>query len=354
MGSGLDASRTRVPRRTNSESAAAACCIQMTAAIRGAPQIISSVGDTRPHGVTKLPHIAVCVCTYKRPELLKQLLTAVERQTTDGVFEFSVVVADNDAKMSAQATVREFGAKSQLEIEYCVEPEQNIALARNRAISAAKGEFVAFIDDDELPEPMWLQQLYDAMMRFKADGVLGPVKPYLLENVPRWAVRAGFFDRPNSRDYDSGMRLHWSQTGTGNVLLRRSSLNNGDAPFLREFGSGGEDVDFFRRSIEAGKVFVWSAEALAYEVIPAERTKLSFQLRRALLRGQGSLASPAGRPLGILKSIAACVTYAVLLPISLLCGRAIFARYLVKSCDHLGKLTARVGLPLIKQVYVLE
>lgn len=301
-----------------------------------------------------LPHISVCVCTYKRPQLLKQLLRALESQTTGGLFEYSVVVADNDVKSSAQETVRQFSAKSQVAVEYCVEPEQNIALARNRAISTATGDFVAFIDDDEFPESNWLHHLYAAIERFQADGVLGPVKPYLLENVPQWTIRAGFFDRPNSRDYNSGMKLHWSQTGTGNVLLRRSLLNNGEAPFRRQFGSGGEDVDFFRRSMEAGKVFVWSAEAVAYEVIPEERTKLSFQLRRALLRGQGSLASPSGRPLGVLKSLAASLAYAPLLPIFLLCGRSTCAKYLIKTCDHVGKLAARVGLPLIKEVYVLE
>lgn len=300
------------------------------------------------------PHISVCVCTYKRPQLLGQLLSELERQTTDALFTYSLVVADNDANISAQAVVRKFCATSKLKVEYCVEPEQNIALVRNRAISAATGDFIAFIDDDEFPEPRWLLELFNAIECSQADGVLGPVKPHLVNKAPAWAVRAGFFDRPNSRDYASGMRLHWDQTGTGNVLLRRSLVDNGAAPFRREFGSGGEDIDFFRRAIKSGKIFVWSAEAIAHEIIPAERTKLSFQLRRALLRGQGSLASPAGRPLGIAKSIAACLTYAVLLPLCLLRGRHLFVKYLIKSCDHIGKLAARVGFPLVKQAYVME
>src|SRR3954470_3016682 len=134
----MDASRTRVTRRAKSKPAASAGCIEMMAVTPGVSREVSSSGGAAAvrssDRVAKLPHITVCVCTYKRPELLKQLLTEVERQTTGGCFEYSVVVADNDAKMSAQAIVREFNAKSQLEIEYCVEPEQNIALARNRAI----------------------------------------------------------------------------------------------------------------------------------------------------------------------------------------------------------------------------
>ncbi len=41
-------------------------------------------------------HISVCICTFKRTPLLKRLLQALEEQETDGLFTFSIVVADND------------------------------------------------------------------------------------------------------------------------------------------------------------------------------------------------------------------------------------------------------------------
>ena len=51
-------------------------------------------------------------------------------------------------------------------ISYDVEPEQNIALARNRAIGNASGEYVALIDDDEFPDKQWLLTLYEAIDRY--------------------------------------------------------------------------------------------------------------------------------------------------------------------------------------------
>ena len=85
------------------------------------------------------PHVCVCICTYKRRELLSRLLDKLQAQETDGRFTFSAVVADNDVERSAESLVAEFRASSQLEIVYCSEPRKNIALVRNKAIAHARG-----------------------------------------------------------------------------------------------------------------------------------------------------------------------------------------------------------------------
>ena len=95
------------------------------------------------------PHICVCVCTYKRPELLRRLLEKLQDQETGGRFTFSAVVADNDAACSAETLVASFSRRSSIQVIYCREPEKNIALVRNRALEHAVGEFIVFIDDDE-------------------------------------------------------------------------------------------------------------------------------------------------------------------------------------------------------------
>ena len=79
-------------------------------------------------------HISVCLCTYRRPRLLQRLLEELGSQDTNGLFMYSIVVADNDHLQSAKAVVCDFAAGSGIPITYCVEPRQNIALARNKAI----------------------------------------------------------------------------------------------------------------------------------------------------------------------------------------------------------------------------
>src|SRR5436190_3642037 len=127
---------------------------------------------------TATPHICVCICTFKRLPFLRRLLAALAVQETGGLFSFSVVVADNDRHASARSVADEWGAGTALRVEYCLEPRQNIALTRNQAIAHAKGDFIAFIDDDEWPTSRWLLTLFTACRDYDVDGALGPVKPH--------------------------------------------------------------------------------------------------------------------------------------------------------------------------------
>ena len=122
-------------------------------------------------------HICVCICTFKRPRLLAGLLRALDTQETEGAFDYDIVVVDNDEAGSARLVVEFEATRTKKAIRYYVEPEQNIALARNKAVENARGDLVAFIDDDELPDSRWLLNMYRALMLFETAGVLGPVLP---------------------------------------------------------------------------------------------------------------------------------------------------------------------------------
>ena len=141
-------------------------------------------------------HITACICTYKRPRLLGLLMDKLARQETDGRFTYSVVVADNDPAESARAVVERFAESSGVATVYCVQPEQNIALPRNAAIAPAKGDFIAFMDDDEFAGPRWLVTLLHACEKFDAVGALAPVRPHFETPPPAWLVRGRFCERP--------------------------------------------------------------------------------------------------------------------------------------------------------------
>ena len=298
----------------------------------------------------EVKHITVCVCTYRRQELLRRLLKELHSQRTNNLFTYSIVVADNDSSRSGEAVVLEFAAKSSIFIKYCAEPRQNIALARNKAIENARGDFVAFIDDDEFPTASWLRTLLEACSKFEVDGVLGPVKPHYDEQPPKWLIKGKFYDRAT---YPTGFVIDWKKGRTGNVLLKRSIFAEETQPFRPEFLSG-EDQDFFRRMIDRGHVFVWCNEAVAYEVVPRIRWKRSFLLRRALLRGTVSPLDPKFGILDIVKSVIAVPAYTAALPVALVLGQHRFMTCLVKLCDHLGTLLALLGMKPIKEAYVTE
>jgi succinoglycan biosynthesis protein ExoM len=295
-----------------------------------------------------MPHISICICTYKRKELLQRALDAICEQQTGGLFTFSIVVCDNDHLRSAEPLVSEFAAASNIPVKYCVEPQQSIALARNKAVQNAAGDYIAFIDDDEFPVKDWLRTLFAACDEYGVDGVLGPVKPSFEAGVPRWIVKGRFYDRPS---YQTGHVLAHGQTRTGNVLLKRCLLQDMDSPFRPEFRSG-EDVDFFRRAIEQGRLFIWCNEAVVYESVPPARWKRMYLLRKALLRGASAALRPTVGALDITKSVAAVPIYGFALPFAALLGQHRFMDLLVRLCDHLGKLLALLGINPVADPYV--
>lgn len=286
-------------------------------------------------------HITVCICTFKRPGLLRDLLERLGRQRTGGLFTYSVVVADNDSAQSARELVALFSATSLLRLTYCFEPQPNIAMARNKALTQADGDFIAFIDDDEFPVDDWLFNLVKTCEGFGVDGVLGPVMPSFEREPPAWVKKGKFFDRPT---HETGYKVNWDQARTGNVLFKRSILRGVDPPFRTEFDSAGEDVDFFRRMMSKGHTFIWCNQAVVHEVVPASRCTRSYLLRRALLRGSNFHKHPTHRLQNATRSLIAVPCYTLALPFLALFGQHLFLTYLIKLLDHGSRLLAYVGL----------
>lgn len=276
--------------------------------------------------------------------MLQRLLSALEGQQTDGRFSYSVVVVDNDASRSAQQTVVQFQDSHPLTVSYLVEPEQNIARARNKAVENATGDFVAFIDDDEFPQERWLLQLLRTWEGSGAAGVLGPVRPHFEEGCPRWIIKSGLCER---KSHATGTVMHSADTRTGNVLISREVFQDPSNRFDPAFGrSGGEDVRFFEQVMHKGHTFLWSNEAVVYETVPRERWGASFYLRRAVRKGgvSGSVIRKRGFSFWHLGfALAAAFVYTVTLPFAALAGKHYCIKCLVKTAYHLAWLSGFFG-----------
>jgi succinoglycan biosynthesis protein ExoM len=298
-------------------------------------------------------HITVCICTFKRPDYLTRLLKSLWNQTPDPRYTWSVAVVDNDAAASASHTVHQLAPDSPVAIRYAVEPQQNIARARNRAVRLACGKYLAFIDDDEFPGETWLSALFTTCEQTGSDGVLGPVVPHFESPPPSWLIRSRICERPR---FPTGTVLDHTRTRTGNVLLRSSLFEHQATPFDPAYGrTGGEDVDFFRRMIVQGNRFIWCDEAEVYETVPPQRWKRAYHLRRAFIAGRvhdtylAGSAKVFGRWVAAAKSFAACVAYATVLPVMIIRGEHAVLRYLIKGAHHAGRLSSFAGLHIHPQ-----
>lgn len=273
--------------------------------------------------------------------MLLRLLRELERQRTDGKFTLSVVIADNDSNQSARSVVEPFATDAKIAAVYCAEPRKNIALARNMSLAHARGEFVAFVDDDEFPPEDWLLTLLTTCEKFGAGGILGPVRPHFENPPPRWIIKGRFCERP---EHPTGHIMPWEECRTGNVLVRKALFDQNPPGFDPQFPNGGEDKDFFMRMTQQGHVFRWCNEAPVFETVPPDRWTRRFMLRRALLRGKNILKHPTGRLRALATSAVAAPIYIVLLLPMLLLGHHRFMQLCVRLCDHVGRLLAFVGI----------
>jgi glycosyltransferase involved in cell wall biosynthesis len=263
----------------------------------------------------------------------------------------SVVVVDNDEKESGKEVALDAQAKSKFRIDYFVEAERSISLARNRSVRNAKGNLIAFIDDDEFPEDHWLISNYRTLLASRADGALGPVKPRFDGVAPEWLVKSGLLER---KSFETGEVIRDSRyTRTGNVLLWKRLFDQEGGSFDPTYGkSGGGDAVFFKRLMEKGKIFVWCNEACVYETVPAARQRKMYYLKRAFTRGMTEAWESPFLTLGTVRSGVAIGIYTLALPFLFLFGQHLFMRYLVKDCDHVGKILAHLGIrPVAERPY---
>jgi succinoglycan biosynthesis protein ExoM len=297
-------------------------------------------------------HISVCIPTFHRNQMFERLLRNVALQDTVRLFDVSVVVVDNDAGGYARETVMRLKAELGVDISYGIEPEQTIPAARNHALRLARGNYIGIIDDDEFPPQHWLVTMYRAIQAFDVDGALGPVHPFFEKQPPAWLIKGRFCERPVHR---TGTLLHWDQTRTGNVLLKKEVFDKHNLRFDLKFKTGGSDREFFKQAMAAGCRFIAVEEAPVYEIVLPERWTKSYYLKRAFVNGYNAHKNSLDEMRGLsmvtvpLKSTAALMTYALAVPFVACLGSHVLMKCLERGCHHLSRLLAMLGIELVKK-----
>ncbi|MCL4686312.1 glycosyltransferase family 2 protein [Myxococcota bacterium] len=239
--------------------------------------------------------VAVCLCTCDREALLRECLAAVAHalRTAPPDAEVTVFVVDNRPGGGAAAVCEALRTEFPCTLQYAAEPERGISFARNRAVAEALAwgaDFVAFLDDDDLPDADWLLRLLARQQETDADLVFGT-----------WRWPADFALRPWQRDIkffraaDFEKRNRFglpAAAGTFNVAIRSALLERmaADGPsFRRQFAlAGGGDTDFFVRAHAGGARHAVALDSRVTRRWEPARTTLLGVLRRAFRVGNTS------------------------------------------------------------------
>lgn len=225
--------------------------------------------------------ISIVIASMGRETLIRTL-DSIEAAAIPSGYAIEVVIADDstDGAVLRRIAVR----PSALPIRVVPVAAQNVSIARNASIDAARGDWLLLVDDDEYVAIDWIVEHLNAARDFAADVVFGPVYPVYPEATPEWFRRADpqFHDlgwTPAGRQIDFGQ--------SGNTLIRAAKLRELGMRFDPAFGrTGGEDDDLFRRMAKAGAKLVVTDRAKAWEPVRPERTTSSYVLDRMQRTGQ--------------------------------------------------------------------
>ncbi|MEZ5825125.1 MAG: glycosyltransferase family 2 protein [Geminicoccaceae bacterium] len=227
----------------------------------------------------RISRVVIAICTCRRTGLLEKLLVHLAGAPLGNVerCEISILVVDNAPTGEVADMIERIRERLPLTIELVEEPEPGISQARNRAVQEAlrrNCDFLAFIDDDDLPATDWLDRLLERQVRSAADIVLGRI-------VRRKADGSEVILNDDETIWrEDGLA---NALGTGNVLIAGTLLKKMrdlGAVFDPAFGStGGEDADFYYRAKLAGARFVREPASHVFAPYTEER-----------LRGRGLFA----------------------------------------------------------------
>jgi succinoglycan biosynthesis protein ExoM len=256
---------------------------------------------------------SVVICTFNRPAMFAAALRSCLRDATVAGLPFEVVVADNSRDGYAAgvvAAVRADRPACGVPIRVVTASPPNISLARNAGLRAAAAPLVAFLDDDLVVEPGWLDALVAVLAATGADAALGPVRPaFPAGSPPDWDPTGARFTRVLAKPTGTPIQASGPAAGlvvsTASSIWRAATCFTDAQPFDPAFGgSGGEDLDLFVRLRRRGARFVWCAEAGVRETIPAGRMELAYHRLRAYSGSQAfsavTIKNASSRPAALL------------------------------------------------------
>ncbi|MBA4313398.1 MAG: hypothetical protein C0417_12310 [Chlorobiaceae bacterium] len=234
--------------------------------------------------------ISIIVCTHNRGKSIGETIQSLRNQTFP-VENFEVVVVDNGSTDNTRQTVEEnsIGADN---INYIFEPMLGLSIARNRGIKESQGEIIAFIDDDAVAVPNWINEVLNRFSDPAVWAVGGRA-------VARWPVPKPVWMGENLSDYlgltnygDQTRFLTYPHYPVGVNMAFRREVFDVVGMFSEDFGRKGskllsnEEFDYCYKVEKAGGKIAYAPNAIVQHCISLSRISKWWFLKRAYWQGR--------------------------------------------------------------------
>ncbi|NEO34779.1 MAG: glycosyltransferase family 2 protein [Moorea sp. SIOASIH] len=202
--------------------------------------------------------ISVIICTYNRADLLTDALHTVCQQTLEHS-EYEVIVVDNNSTDQTATVSQSFVARYP-HVRYCFEPQQGLSHARNRGWHEAKGEYVAYIDDDcKVPEG-WLAVAKEVIEGVSPTVFGGP--SFAFYNTPKPAWYKDIYG--SNFPYSQAQHLERAEVLYGSNLFLRRNLFECIGDFDPKLGMSGQKIGYGEETELLHRICATMPQAVIY------------------------------------------------------------------------------------------
>lgn len=234
---------------------------------------------------TRSVSVIVCAYTVERLDLIRENLHAIDRQLSAN--DELIVVIDNSPDL-AEIVRAEFSHLTVVEND----AGRGLSSARNTGVKYAQAEILAFVDDDAIAQPHWLESLRSQFTDPDVVGVSGQTRPHWQQGQPGWfPAEFGWVVGCDFRGLPPDGSEVRNPIGA-NMAFRRSALE-GIGGFSDELGrvgtgtAGCEETDLSIRIREhtSGKI-IRATSAVVDHTVPADRSTFRYFVNRCWNEGR--------------------------------------------------------------------
>lgn len=242
--------------------------------------------------------LTVAICTYNGAERIPEVLEKLKSQVDTENISWEVIVIDNNSQDHTAQVVQEYQKSwdQPYPLKYCLETEQGLAIARQRAVEEAEGELVGFLDDDNLATANWVKNAYLFGKSHPQAGAYGSKiqgdfeipPPENFGRISRFLAIGGgsktvCYTSPEYK-YSHKRVL---PPGAGIVVRKQAWLDSVPPRLLFQGRTleRGEDLEAFLYIRQSGWEIWYNPEMEIYHKIPAQRLQRDYLIK--LMRGIG-------------------------------------------------------------------
>jgi glycosyltransferase involved in cell wall biosynthesis len=294
--------------------------------------------------------ISVVICSFNRLDCLRDSIAAVVAQLAEHA-SAELIVVDDGSTDGTTAWLAAQPARSG--VTFLCQPNRGLSAARNRGFATARGDWIAYLDDDALPSPAWLTDLIRACANAAPEvaTIGGPVRLQWPHAVPDWLP-------PSLHEwltcFDPGGGARTSSTEAlfrgANMTCRRAALVSAGGFSERLGRKGGslisrEECELAGRLRAAGWTSRFEPAPWVWHRVPATRLRRGWFCRRLHAEGISlHLSDAATAALPLLRRRARALLYAVkkILVPSLL-GRALRFDRPMRQTEALAEICFHAG-----------